>query len=91
MSTDWATGAFMFSSKVSAVSYRPVTRPLAVLTKTKVPVVELHEVPVDGKRVERTNRIVERVWRAIEAGTFYPAPSPQQCSSCAFREPCRRW
>jgi CRISPR/Cas system-associated exonuclease Cas4 (RecB family) len=62
-----------------------------VLTKTKNPGVDLYEVPVDGKRTDRTKRIVERVWRAIEAGTFYPAPSPQQCSSCAFREPCRRW
>jgi len=63
----------------------------AVLTKTKTPAVELHEVPVDSRRVERTKRIVERVWRAIDTGVFYPAPSPQQCSSCAFREPCRRW
>jgi hypothetical protein len=55
MSTGGATGAFMFSSKVSAVSYRPVTRPLAVLTKTKNPSVDPHEVPVDGNRIARTN------------------------------------
>jgi hypothetical protein len=28
---------------------------------------------------------VERVWRAIEAGVFYPAPSTMSCSSCGYR------
>ena len=63
----------------------------AVLTKTKTPTVDLHEVPVDVKQVDRTKRIVERVWRTIEAQHFYPAPSPMQCPGCSFRVPCRAW
>jgi hypothetical protein len=34
---------------------------------------------------------VERVWRAIESGVFYPAPSTMSCSSCGYREACRAW
>lgn len=63
----------------------------AVLTKTKEPVMDVHEVPVNQKRIDRTKRIVERVWKAIDSQAFYPAPSPMQCPSCSFREQCRAW
>ena len=63
----------------------------AVLTKGKQPALVLHAVPGDRHRIDRTKRIVERVWRAIAAGNFYPAPSPMQCPSCPYRKPCREW
>ncbi|MBL9080582.1 MAG: PD-(D/E)XK nuclease family protein [Planctomycetales bacterium] len=63
----------------------------AVLTKTKEPAVDLHEVLVDARRIERTKRIVERVWQAIDKQAFYPSPSPMQCPGCSFREQCRAW
>lgn len=63
----------------------------AVLTKTKGPVVDLHEVPADRRTIDRTKQIVERVWKAIDAQVFYPAPSPLQCPTCAFRTACREW
>jgi putative RecB family exonuclease len=63
----------------------------AVLTKGKTPAAERYLVPLDPHRVERTRRIVERIWRAIEAGHFYPAPSPMNCPSCPYRRPCREW
>lgn len=63
----------------------------AVVTKNKTPSMDLHEVPVDAKRIDRTKRIVERVWRAIESRTFYPAPSAMNCKGCPFRVPCRAW
>lgn len=63
----------------------------AVLTKAKEPAIDLHEVPTDRKRIDRTKRIVERVWKAIDAKVFYPAPSAMQCPSCSFREQCREW
>ncbi len=63
----------------------------AVLTKTKEPAVDLHEVLADHRAVDRTKRIVERVWRAIDLQVFYPAASPMQCSGCSFRERCRAW
>jgi len=62
-----------------------------VITKAKTPIVEQHTVPVDPQRVERTKAVVGRVWKAIAAGSFYPAPSPIACGSCAFREPCQQW
>jgi putative RecB family exonuclease len=43
-----------------------------VLTKTKEPVIEEHVREVDPATVKRTLAGVERVWRAIESGVFYP-------------------
>ena len=63
----------------------------AVLTKTKQPVVQRHVVNAEAGRVQRAGHIVERVWQAIQAGHFYPAPSPVICPSCPFREPCQNW
>jgi putative RecB family exonuclease len=62
-----------------------------VLTKTKEPVVEEHVREVKPAAVKRTLAGVERVWRAIESGVFYPAPSAMSCSSCGYRATCRAW
>jgi len=63
----------------------------AVLTKTKEVSIDRHSAPADPLRVGRTKRIVERVWRSIEAGHFYPAPSPMNCGGCPYRGPCQKW
>jgi putative RecB family exonuclease len=63
----------------------------AVLTKTAKPVAERWPVTLDPQRIARTKQIVKRVWNAIELGVFYPAPSPMNCPSCAFRDQCRAW
>jgi putative RecB family exonuclease len=62
-----------------------------VLTKTKEPVVEEHVREVNPVAVKRTLAGVERVWRAIESGVFYPAPSTMSCASCGYRSVCRAW
>jgi putative RecB family exonuclease len=62
-----------------------------VLTKTKEPVVEEHVREVEPAAMKRTLAGVERVWRAIESGVFYPAPSTMNCSSCGYRAACRAW
>ncbi len=62
-----------------------------VLTKTKEPVIEEHTREVVPGNVKRTLAGVERVWRAIESGVFYPAPSTMNCSGCGFRAACRAW
>ena len=62
-----------------------------VLTKTKEPVIEEHVREVEATTVKRTLAGVERVWRAIESGGFYPAPSTVSCSSCGYRAACRAW
>ena len=41
-----------------------------VVSKGKVPAIELHDVPVSQQRIRRTKRIVERVWQGISAGLF---------------------
>jgi putative RecB family exonuclease len=68
---------------------RPIRIELAVMTKTKFPVLTRHEVPVDPHQVERAKVLVQRIWRGIEAGHFYPVPSPLNCTRCPFRAPCR--
>jgi len=62
-----------------------------VLTKTREPVIEEHVREVNPAAVKRTLAGVERVWRAIESGQFYPAPSVMSCSSCGYRAACRAW
>jgi putative RecB family exonuclease len=62
-----------------------------VLTKTKEPVIEEHVREVEPAAVKRTLAGVERVWRAIESGVFYPAPSTMSCSTCGYRAACRVW
>lgn len=63
----------------------------AVLTKTKETSIDRHSSPADPLRVARVKRVVERVWRSIEAGYFYPAPSQMNCGGCPFRDACRKW
>jgi CRISPR/Cas system-associated exonuclease Cas4 (RecB family) len=70
---------------------KPLRLEFAVLTKTKVPALTIHPVEIDSHRVERMKRLFERVWRAIQAGHFYPNPSHLSCPSCPFREPCQDW
>jgi putative RecB family exonuclease len=62
-----------------------------VLTKTKEPVVEEHVRDIEPAKVKRTAASVERVWRAIESGVFYPAPSVMACAGCGYRQVCRAW
>ncbi|MBR9804685.1 PD-(D/E)XK nuclease family protein [bacterium] len=63
----------------------------AVITKTASPVAERWPVTYDPARIDRTRQIVDHVWQAIQAGNFYPAPSPLSCGGCPFRDPCRKW
>ncbi len=63
----------------------------AVISKTKTPSLEMHDVSIHPDRVERTKRVVQRVWKAIQQGTFYPSPSPMACPSCAYQQACRDW
>ena len=63
----------------------------AVITKAAKPVAERLPVAVNPQRVERTKRVVQQVWKAIEAGHFFSSPNPIACGSCPFRELCRAW
>jgi putative RecB family exonuclease len=62
-----------------------------VLTKTKEPVVEEHVRDIEPGSLTRTLAGVERVWRAVQSGVFYPTPSTMSCSGCGYRSACRAW
>jgi putative RecB family exonuclease len=62
-----------------------------VLTKTKEVSVDTHNFPFDQAQVDRTKRIIERIWNAIQAEHFYPAPSMMNCPGCPYRDACRKW
>ncbi len=84
--------------------YREVARPLAeefgdlpirlefvVLTKTKRPAVDTHSVEFDPHALGRTQRVLARVWQAMQAGHVYPNPSAMNCATCPFPQACRAW
>ncbi len=73
------------------VPHQSVHLQLTVITKTKEPAIDSYIRPVDPQHLERTKRVVQRVWRSIEAEHFYPAPSPLNCGSCGFRRSCQAW
>lgn len=62
-----------------------------VLTKTKEVNVDVHRVAAEQTQLDRTKRVVERVWHAVQAEHFFPAPSQMNCPGCPYREPCRKW
>jgi putative RecB family exonuclease len=70
---------------------KKITTRFLVLTKTKETQIEEHVREVEPAAVKRTLAGVERVWRAIETGVFYPAPSTMNCASCGYRSACRAW
>jgi putative RecB family exonuclease len=66
----------------------PVKLHFAVLTKAKTPLVQLLAVPSDPSRAAGVTESVRQIWQAIQAGNFYPNPSPQNCAGCPFRSRC---
>ncbi len=80
----------LYSHLASEISPgKKVATRFLVLTKTKEPVIEEHTREVSPVAVKRTLAGVERVWWAISAGNFYPAPSTMNCASCGYRAACR--
>jgi putative RecB family exonuclease len=82
----------MYSHLTSEISPgKKITTRFLVLTKTREPQIEEHVREVNPAAAKRTLAGVERVWRAIEGGQFYPAPSTMNCSGCGYRAACRAW
>ncbi|MFM8415515.1 MAG: RecB family exonuclease [Planctomycetota bacterium] len=89
---DGSEQLLLYSHLASEISPgKKIATRFLLLTKTKEPVVEEHVREVEPATVKRTLAGVERVWRAIESGVFYPAPSPMACAGCPFREACSKW
>jgi len=70
---------------------KPIQLEFAVVTKAANPTVECFPVAFSQVRIDRTKKVMERVWASIEAGNFFPAPSPMSCPSCPFRNECDAW
>ena len=82
----------LYSELISSMADgRPIKSAFAVLTKTKTPTAAMHPVQIDRREVDRAKHIAERIWHAIEARSIYPNPSPMNCATCPFKEPCRAW
>jgi putative RecB family exonuclease len=62
-----------------------------VLTKTKEVSVDAHSFLFDPVQLDRTKRVIERIWHAIQSEHFYPAPSLMNCPGCPYRDACKKW
>lgn len=74
-----------------AIPDKTIRLQFVVLTKTREPKVQLLEPVFSERRQQGTKRMIEVVWSAIQAGHFYPSPSPLQCGTCGFRRHCEAW
>lgn len=70
---------------------KPIQLEFAVITKTINPIVECFPVSLRQGRIERTKRVMQKVWSAVQSRHFYPAPNPLACPSCSFRSECDAW
>lgn len=61
-----------------------------VLTKTKQPKFLQYRLYKDGKDRQKLYRLVTEIWKAIEAGAFYPRYS-MHYAGCPWEEECREW
>lgn len=59
--------------------------------KTKRPQIHRSTTERTPSDLRRLGDLIETIGRAIEAEIFYPNESPQNCSTCPFRKPCREW
>src|ERR1700722_17612563 len=80
---DFSPQLHLYSELVKPMAEgKPVKLAFAVLTKTKLPVLQVHDVLIDVREIMRTKKTVERVWQAIQSGNYYPNPSPMNCGTC---------
>jgi len=62
-----------------------------VLVKTKTPKVQRLHTSRYTEDCGRLGDLVQSIQRAVDLGNFYPVESPMNCSTCAYRQPCRDW
>ena len=61
-----------------------------MLVKTKQPKFVQYRMYKDHKDRRKLYRMVEEMWKAMEAGAFYPRYSAHY-PGCAWEEECREW
>ncbi len=70
---------------------KPMEIEWIVLTRGKQPAVHRHMLTPDPREIARIKAVVQRVWQAIVAGSFFPSPSAMNCATCPFQNACKRW
>lgn len=70
---------------------KPVRLEYVVLTKTKVPAVDVHKIEFDSERLRWHTEAVRSVWQGVQNEVFFPSPSMMACSTCSYKSACRRW
>ena len=63
---------------------------LLVITKTKEPEVQPCYIIVDRKQNERTVRLIQTIWKSIQAGNFYPLQN-FTCGDCQYSKECKQF
>lgn len=77
------------ASRMSEYLHLPVKLTFAIITKAKKsPQVQLFPIATDAARVQLLKENVHSLWSAMQSGNFYPAPSPQHCTTCPFKSRC---
>ena len=103
--TDFKTSSRMYSEMEIALSLQATcylnavwenykelpTFDFVVLVKTKLPKIQRILTTRNQEDFGRLGNIIQMVDRAVQADIFYPIESPLNCSTCAFRKPCRSW
>jgi hypothetical protein len=84
------------SGSLLAMRVRPVKKPvfdLGIVDRLRAGFEYVAgSMPIDHTpRIRQGREVVEYVWRAIDSGSFYPAPSPMSCPSCPCRALGRGW
>ena len=62
-----------------------------ILVKTRKPKVQriaTARMPTDFGRL---GDLVQVIDRAVQAGIHFPVETPNNCSTCPYRRPCREW
>lgn len=62
-----------------------------VVTKTKQPKIEAIRVEIEPDQIERCIQTLRGVFQSMQAGIIYPAPDPLSCSTCGYRQRCKKW
>ncbi|MEM9109129.1 MAG: PD-(D/E)XK nuclease family protein [Planctomycetota bacterium] len=62
-----------------------------VVTKTKQPKIEAIRVEIDPDQIERCTQALLGVFQSMQTGIIYPAPDPMSCSTCGYRQRCKKW
>jgi len=66
----------------------PTKLHFAVITKAKVPQVQVIDVLADQGRLSAVRDSVAQVWTAARGGNYFANPSPLNCSNCPFKSRC---